>query len=116
MKAWRQAIGYVSQNTALLSGTVRDNITYGVEREVSQEEIEAAARSANAYDFIMELEHGFDTEVGAGGSKLSGGQRQRVCIARELLKDPKLLLLDEATSSLDMESEFQVTQALDHLR
>ena len=116
MKSWRQAIGYVSQNTALLSGTVRDNITYGVERQVTQEEIEAAARNANAYDFIMELEQGFDTEVGAGGGRLSGGQRQRICIARELLKDPVLLLLDEATSSLDMEAEYQVTQALDRLR
>ncbi len=116
MKLWRQAIGYVSQNTALLSGTVRDNITYGVERPVSQEEIEAAARNANAYDFIMELEQGFDTQVGLSGSKLSGGQRQRICIARELLKAPQLLLLDEATSSLDMETEYQVTQALDRLR
>lgn len=116
VKAWRQAVGYVSQNTALLSGTVRDNIVYGVDREVTQEEIEAAARNANAYDFIMELENGFDTQVGLGGSKLSGGQRQRICIARELLKDPVLLLLDEATSSLDMEAEYQVTQALDRLK
>lgn len=116
MKAWRQSIGYVSQDAALLSGSIRDNIAYGVERKVSQEEIETAARNANAYDFIMELEHGFDTEVGVGGSKLSGGQRQRICIARELLKDPQLLLLDEATSSLDMEAEYQVEQALERLR
>lgn len=115
LKSWRQSIGYVSQNTSLLSGTVRDNITYGVERQVSQEEIETVARNANAYDFIMELEEGFDTEVGPSGSKLSGGQRQRICIARELLKNPKLLLLDEATSSLDMEAEYQVTQALEKL-
>ena len=116
MKSWRQAIGYVSQNTNLLSGTVRDNIVYGVDREVSQEEIEAAARTANAYGFIMALENGFDTQVGLNGSKLSGGQRQRICIARELLKDPAILLLDEATSSLDMEAEYEVTQALNRLR
>ncbi len=116
LAAWRRDIGYVSQNTALLSGTVRDNIIYGVDREVSQEEIEKVAREANAYDFIMELEDGFDTQVGMNGSKLSGGQRQRICIARELLKNPVILLLDEATSSLDMEAEYQVTQALDRLR
>lgn len=116
IKNWRKSIGYVSQNTNLLSGTVRDCITYGVDRPVSQEEIEAAARSANAYEFIMDMENGFDTQVGVGGSKLSGGQRQRICIARELLKDPVLLLLDEATSSLDMEAEYQVTQALNRLK
>ncbi len=116
IKDWRKSIGYVSQNTNLLSGTVRDCITYGVDRPVSQEEIEAAARSANAYEFIMDMENGFDTQVGVGGSKLSGGQRQRICIARELLKDPVLLLLDEATSSLDMEAEYQVTQALNRLK
>ena len=113
---WRQAIGYVSQNSALFSGTIRDNITYGIERQVSQAEIEEAARNAHAYDFIMEQENGFDTQVGIGGSKLSGGQRQRICIARELLKNPQLLLLDEATSNLDMEAEYQVLQALNHLR
>lgn len=113
---WRQAIGYVSQNNALLSGTVRDNITYGIQRQVTEEEIVRAAKDANAYEFIQELEKGFDTQVGISGSKLSGGQRQRICIARELLKDPQLLLLDEATSSLDMEAEYQVTQALDRLR
>ncbi len=116
MHTWRKAVGYVSQNTNLLSGTVRDNIVYGVDRDVGQEEIENVARLANAYDFIQELENGFDTEVGLNGSKLSGGQRQRICIARELLKDPALLLLDEATSSLDMEAEYQVTQALNRLR
>ena len=116
MHTWRKAVGYVSQNTNLLSGTVRDNIVYGVDRDVSQEEIENVAKLANAYDFIQDLENGFDTEVGLNGSKLSGGQRQRICIARELLKDPALLLLDEATSSLDMEAEYQVTQALNRLR
>lgn len=113
---WRRSIGYVSQNNALLSGTVRDNITYGIERAVTEEEILQAARDANALEFISELEKGFDTEVGIGGNKLSGGQRQRICIARELLKNPKLLLLDEATSSLDMEAEYQVTQAIERLR
>lgn len=116
LSQWRRSIGYVSQNNALLSGTVRDNITYGIERAVTEEEIIQAATDANAREFISAPENGFDTEVGIGGSKLSGGQRQRICIARELLKNPKLLLLDEATSSLDMEAEYQVTQAIECLR
>lgn len=116
LSQWRRSIGYVSQNNALLSGTVRDNILYGIERPVSEEEIIQAAKDANAYEFIQELENGFDTQVGISGSKLSGGQRQRICIARELLKNPQLLLLDEATSSLDMEAEYQVTQAIERLR
>ncbi len=113
---WRRSIGYVSQNAELMSGTVRDNIEYGVGRIVSEEERINACKLACAYDFIMELENGFDSEVGERGSKLSGGQRQRIVIARELLKDPKILLLDEATSNLDPEAADTVRKAFKNLK
>ena len=114
--SWRRAIGYVPQSSPMFSGTIRSNMTYGLERTFSDEELIRAAKDANIYDFIQSLENGFDSDVGESGSKLSGGQRQRICIARELLKDPVILLLDEATSSLDMEAEYEVTQALNRLR
>jgi subfamily B ATP-binding cassette protein MsbA len=93
---------------------VRENILYG-KLEASEEEMMAAARAANAHDFITHLPKGYDTIVGERGVKLSGGQRQRIAIARALLKDPRILLLDEATSSLDSESEGLVQQALERL-
>lgn len=116
LRSWRQAIGYVPQETQLLSGTIRSNITYGLERQVTEEEIIRAAKAANAYDFIMEQKNGFDTETGERGSKLSGGQCQRIAIARALLKDPKILLLDEVTSSLDAEAKAAVEEALERLK
>ena len=103
------------QEAVLFGGTVRDNIRYG-RLDATEDEIEAAARSANAHDFITALPDGYDTMVGDRGSRLSGGQRQRIAIARAILKDPPILLLDEATSSLDNESERLVQEALDRLK
>ncbi len=113
-RSLRQRIGIVPQETLLFGGTIRENILYG-KLDASEEELTAAARSANAHDFIVALPRGYGAFVGERGVKLSGGQRQRVAIARALLKDPAILLLDEATSSLDNESEQLVQDALGKL-
>lgn len=110
----RKHMAFVPQEVILFSGTIRDNIAFG-NPAASDEEIKAAARKANAYDFITEFPEGFDTEVGDRGIQLSGGQKQRVAIARAILKDPTILILDEATSALDAESEKLVQDALDNL-
>ena len=114
-RACASAIGLVAQEATLFGGTIRDNIRYG-RLDATEAEIVAAARAANAHDFISALPDGYDTVVGDRGSRLSGGQRQRVAIARAILKDPPILLLDEATSSLDNESERLVQEALDRLK
>ncbi len=113
-RSLRAQIGLVPQETMLFGGTIRENIAYG-RLDADEAAIVAAARAANAHDFIMATPHGYDTIVGERGIKLSGGQRQRIAIARAMLKDPRILLLDEATSSLDSESEALVQEALDRL-
>ncbi|MCT6925543.1 ABC transporter ATP-binding protein [Metasolibacillus sp.] len=115
LQAWRSNIGYVSQESPLLSGTIADNIMYGMKQQPSEEQLRAAAEAANALQFIEELPEGFATEVGERGMKLSGGQRQRIAIARALLHNPQILLLDEATSNLDSGSEIYVQEALQRL-
>lgn len=110
----RSHFGIVPQETILFSGTVAENIVLG-RPEASRDEVEAAARAANAHGFISELPEGYDTQIGERGTKLSGGQRQRIAIARAILRDPRILILDEATSSLDTDSEQLVQDALDRL-
>lgn len=110
----REQIGMVSQESILFNDTVFENIAFGMD-DVSREEVIKAAKVANAHDFIMGLEEGYDTNIGERGNKLSGGQKQRVSIARAVLKNPPIMILDEATSALDTESEKLVQEALDHL-
>lgn len=107
-------MGNVNQEAILFNDTIYNNITFGV-KEATREEVIAAAKVANAHDFIMATEDGYDTCIGDRGCRLSGGQRQRISIARAILKNPKILILDEATSALDTESEHLVQEALDRL-
>jgi subfamily B ATP-binding cassette protein MsbA len=113
-RSLRSLLGVVSQDTVILNDTVRANIAYG-RPEAGAPDIEAAARAANAHEFIAQLPAGYDTLLGERGTRLSGGQRQRIAIARALLRDPPILLLDEATSALDTESERLVQDAIDRL-
>jgi subfamily B ATP-binding cassette protein MsbA len=110
----REKIGIVPQETVLFNGSIYDNILYG-DLTATTEEVMAAAKAANAHDFIMQMADQYQTQIGERGSKLSGGQRQRIAIARAILKNPRILILDEATSALDTESEKLVQDALDKL-
>ncbi|RDW19012.1 multidrug ABC transporter permease [Oceanobacillus arenosus] len=117
LASWRSQIGYVSQESAMMAGTIRDNLTYGLRNaeNISDNELWKVAEMAYADKFIKTFSKGLDTEVGERGVKLSGGQRQRINIARAFLRDPKILMLDEATASLDSQSEHAVQEALARL-
>jgi subfamily B ATP-binding cassette protein MsbA len=110
----RKLMGIVTQESILFNDTIFNNIAFGMEK-VSLEKVQEAAKIANAHDFIIDLEHQYDTNIGERGSKLSGGQRQRISIARAVLKNPEILILDEATSALDSASERLVQEALSNL-
>ncbi len=114
LRSLRSQIGIVAQDTVLLSGSVRDNILYGMP-DASDEALRRVARAAHAEEFIVQLPEGYDTLLGERGAKLSGGQRQRIAIARAFLRDPRILILDEATSALDSESEHLIQDALRQL-
>ncbi len=114
LKSLRDHIGIVQQDVYLFVGTIYDNIRYG-KPEASRDEVIAAAKNANAHDFIMSLPKGYDTDIGQRGIKLSGGQKQRLSIARVFLKSPPILIFDEATSALDNESEKVVQDSLEKL-
>ena len=116
LKELRSMIAYVGQDLTLFNDSIKNNIAYGSLESKSMQEIENAAKSANAYDFISKYEDGFETFVGDNGVLLSGGQRQRLAIARAILKDAPILLLDEATSSLDSESEKLIQKSLVELQ
>lgn len=115
LASWRSQIGYVSQDSPMIAGTIRENLTYGIENDINDERLWKVAKMAYAEEFILQFPNGLDTEVGERGIKLSGGQRQRIAIARAFLRDPKILMMDEATASLDSQSEKIVQQALTRL-
>jgi subfamily B ATP-binding cassette protein MsbA len=114
IESLRKQMAVVPQEINLFRGSVKENIAYG-KPDATQEEIVAAAKAANAHDFISKLSQGYETEVGERGAKLSGGERQRIAIARAILRDPRILILDEATSSLDAETEALIHEALERL-
>ncbi|KAL7676230.1 hypothetical protein ACOME3_002486 [Neoechinorhynchus agilis] len=114
IKSYRKKLGFVGQEPVLFDWSIAENIAFGdTDRQVTIEEIRAAAQTCNIDSFVSELPDGYDTRVGAKGSLISGGQKQRICIARAIIRNPKLLLLDEATSALDTESEKMVQAALE---
>jgi ABC-type multidrug transport system fused ATPase/permease subunit len=110
----RRQVAVVLQDSFLFNNTVAENLLYG-KPDASESELIAAARAANAHDFIMQLPEGYDTEIGERGVKLSGGQKQRLALARAILADPRILILDEATSSVDAEAEYLIQQALERV-
>ncbi|WP_407545332.1 ABC transporter ATP-binding protein [Priestia sp. HNGD-A6] len=112
---WRQMFSYVSQDSPLMAGTIKENILYGMNKNISQDKITKACILANCHSFIKELPNGYDTKLGERGINLSGGQRQRIAIARAFLRDTPFLLLDEATANLDSQSESVITRAIEKL-
>jgi ATP-binding cassette, subfamily B, bacterial len=114
LRTYRRFLSFVSQETILFNGTIRDNVTYGLD-SFSQAAVETALRDANALEFVEKLPEGLETNVGEKGARLSGGQKQRLAIARALIRNPRILILDEATSALDSESEALIQEALEHL-
>lgn len=116
IRRWRKDIAYVPQEVPLLSGTIKENILFGLKHKVSNEEIVVAATLANAHAFITEMPDGYETQVGQSGSKLSGGQRQRIAIARAILQNPKILVLDEPTTALDAIAKSEVLNGLENLK
>ena len=115
LRSWRKVFGVVAQGSPLMEGTIRENICYGCERPVSEEELLKVAKKARVYDFVSQLPEGFDTLVAPGGVNFSGGQRQCIAIARAMMCSLDYLLLDEATSNLDAHSERAVLEALEEL-
>ncbi|MBO6418381.1 ABC transporter ATP-binding protein [Enterococcus gallinarum] len=115
LQAWRSQIGYVSQDSAVFAGSIRDNLQYGLDRMLSEDELWQGLSLAYADQFVRDFPDQLETEIGERGVKLSGGQKQRIAIARAFLRNPKILMLDEATASLDSQSEEKVQRALDHL-
>jgi len=113
LRSLRSSVGYVSQEPFLFTGTVRENIAYGL--DVTDDEVRSAAERANAHEFITDLEDGYEAEVGQEGDRLSGGQRQRIAIARAILRDPEMIVLDEATSHVDNETEVVIQRSLEAL-
>ena len=115
MQDWRKRIGYVPQETLLLNDSIRLNISFG-DAEIDEARVEAALRSAGAWEFVQQLPEGMESSVGERGSLLSGGQRQRIAIARALVHHPDLLILDEATAALDADTEMQLWRTIERLR
>ena len=115
LKDWRENVGYLFQGNQIIQGTIRENITYGVHRAFTEEELVDAAKKAKAYNFIQEKENGFDTQISRFDNKYSGGEMQRIAIARMILKRPEILIMDEATSGIDVISEHEVMEALMNL-
>lgn len=115
LSEWRRKIGYVMQNNAMINGTIKENILYGVNRYIDDNELHKYSNLSHCHEFISRLDHGYETIIGERGMKISGGQRQRIDIARGFIKNPDILLLDEATANLDSESEKKIQQSLEEL-
>ncbi len=112
LKDWRESVGYLFQGNQIIQGTIRENITYGIHRDFTEDELIDAAKKARAYDFIQKKEQGFDTPISRFDNKCSGGEMQRIAIARMILKRPEILIMDEATSGIDVVSEHEVMEGL----